>query len=464
MRSAWLVTAIASVVSATTLAFLGCSGKSNGSTPTDGGGGDIMTVETGGDDGAVDAGPDIDTDPNKYPAPHCSVPQIDYNGGPVLNHPNIVTVTFTGYPHTAAMRGFDHAITGTNWWQQATAGYCTDDAGTNCIGNGSANTPDGGGYWHPDGSTDDAGTGYYDVELAYDFASLNIDDQADIQPWLANHIMAGDFPAPPADALYALYFPSNVNISLFNSSSCASFGGYHNSANVNGQQVAYAVMPLCSTGSPNGDFMFLTVTASHEFAEAATDPHPETGPSFYLETNDAWGLQNSAQGGECGDMCENVNNNTYNESGWTVQRIWSNQAAAQSKNPCQPYSKPYFAAAVCTQKTSFSGHPSYGYIGVKRGQSVDAIVNVFSEMALPADLQLYAGVDKGSMQTDPSDMAPVPDSLMVSLSKTQVHNGNGVVMTITAPMNAVDGDFRFAVRAVLQGTDYNDWPVIAHVQ
>jgi uncharacterized membrane protein len=52
----------------------------------------------------------------------------------------------------------------------------------------------------------------------------------------------------------------------------------------------------------------------------------------------------------------------------------------------------------------------------------------------------------------------------VQLSKMTVHNGNGVDITITAPMNALAGDYRFAVRAVLMGTDYNDWPVIAHVQ
>jgi hypothetical protein len=463
MRSAWLVVTIASLCSAGMLVGAGCSSSSNNNHPTTDGGGDVMATDTGpAPDVVMDAGPDNEQDPNVYPSKHQPIAQIDFLGGPVLQHPKIVTVTFTGYPHTQAMRAFDHNITSTGWWGQATAGYCTDDAGT-CVGMGSADTADGGGFWHPDGSTDDAGDGFYDVDLAYDFASMGIDDQADIQPWLAKHIMAGDFPQPTTDSLYALYFPSTVAITLFNSASCAQFGGYHNSANVNGQQVAYAVMPLCSTGSMAGDYMFLTITASHEFAEAATDPHPESGPTFYLQTNDAWGAQNAAQGGECGDMCENVNNNTYDESGWTVQRIWSNLAAAQSKNPCQPWSKPYFAAAVRTPETNYGGHPSYGYVAVKRGQSIDVIADVFSETALSADLLLYAGIDKGAGFA-PEDMKPMPDNLVLSLSKMQVHNGNAVDITLTAPTSAATGDYHFAIRAVLQGTDYNDWPVIAHVQ
>src|SRR5579883_2153714 len=194
MRSAWIGAAGAALVVTWSLGFVGCSGKSSaGGQPGDGGG-DVTSMDDGGVDAPAEGGmPEggglcTDQDPNTYPAMHQPIPQIDYNGGPVLTNPQIVTVTFTGYPHTQAMRAFDHAITSTSWWQQATAGYCTDKQMTNCVGNGSATTPDGGGFWHPDGSTDDAGDGNYDVDLDYDFPSMNIDDQTDIQPWLAKHI------------------------------------------------------------------------------------------------------------------------------------------------------------------------------------------------------------------------------------------------------------------------------------
>jgi hypothetical protein len=61
-------------------------------------------------------------------------------------------------------------------------------------------------------------------------------------------------------------------------------------------------------------------------------------------------------------------------------------------------------------------------------------------------------------------MAPPDDNIQVSLSQQQVHNGNGVVVTFMVPSNAVTGDFRLVLRAVLEKSDYNDWPILVHVQ
>jgi len=452
---------------------VGCSSSS--SAPGGGDGGDASTgdaVPT--PEAAVDTGPDNEQDPDVYPASHHPIPQLDYNGGAILQRARVVTVTFTGNAHRDALRVFDHTITTTDWWKQTGEGYCVDGgAHAGCVGAGTAAAPEG-GAWRPDGSTDDAGDGYLDVELPYDFASSGITD-GDIQTWLNRHVVAGDFPAPDAQTLYMLYFPSTTSITDPNQgTSCFNWGAYHYSTVITpdaGQPVAvaYAVMPYCDLGQ--GDlvnYQYLTQAASHEIAEAATDPFPSLTAGFYLTTNDAWEGQIQNVGGECGDMCFFVADPTYNESGYNVQRIWSNQMAALGKQPCQPWSQPYFAAALRTtlQKIPPDQHPSDGYVFVKRGQSVDIVADVFSEVALPHDLLLYAGKNKPNA-TDPSDLAPPDNAVTVSLSESQVHNGNGVVVTVSASSKSLQGAnyvSKVVLRAVLEKNDYNDWPFAVLVQ
>jgi hypothetical protein len=111
------------------------------------------------------------------------------------------------------------------------------------------------------------------------------------------------------------------------------------------------------------------------------------------------------------------------------------------------------------------GHESDGYVIVKRGQSVNVIADVFAQKALPHDLALYAGQNKGPYETtDPSDVAAPGDGITVALSQTQVNNGDGIIVTFTVPSNGLTGDYPMVIRSVLETNDYNDWPVIVHVE
>jgi hypothetical protein len=478
MRSKWLVLVLAfTVVLAAVGLAMGCSSSSSKGQPGNGDAGDATSEGVTADQGAPDAGPDIDQDPDVYPAQHHPVPQLDYNGGPILQHVRVVTVTFVGDVHRDSFRAFDHFILTSAWWKETAEGYCIDGgANAGCVGDGTATAPEG-GAWIPDGSTADAGDGFLDVELPYDFPSQMIGD-SDIQTWLQGHVANGDFPAPDSQTVYALYFPSTTSINPGGGDQalCAEAGfgvilGYHfqialtppgASAPINAQ---YAVLPYCQlTTSDDSNYQFATTTASHEIAEAATDPQPETA-AFTLHTNDAWSGQQSLAGGECGDMCENVNQNTYDESGYTVQRIWSNQAAAQSMQPCQPWSNTYYAAALRTapQPIPPDNHISDGYVFVKRGQSVNVVADVFAQAPLPHDLLLYAGVPK-YFSTGPTDLAPLPNLITVAFSQLQVNNGDGVIVTFTVPSKASAGDSPMVIRAVLSDNDYNDWPVIVHAE
>ena len=333
-----------------------------------------------------------------------------------------------------ALRTFDDFIVKSDWWHQTMTGFKVFD-GTS------------GGY----------------RELKDTVSGQSIAD-ADIQQMIIDAVAQGALPKPDAQTLYALYFPASTQISLFGSSSCVEFLGYHSSVFVGAVDAAYAVMPLCKAANAIATREQLTVTASHEFAEAASDPHPGHDPAYYLTTNDAWAasLGASTAGGENGDVCIFAPN--WTEGAYKVQPIWSNQAAKESRDPCQPSPTGtlYYGAAVRTTLQSVNSHKSNGYLILKKGETQEARIDVFSEKALPHDLKIYAGRDKRG-SADPSDMQDIQNGITASFSRTEVHNGNSVVMTISVPDKAVSGNFKFLVRTVLEPTDFHDWPVIVHV-
>ena len=408
-----------------------------------------------------DAGIDVEQPPDIYPSKHADIPQLDDLGGPVLNHMKLVTVTFyhsnpdAGAPGDGgdggpahipdplrdSLRSFDDFIVKSDWWHQTMSGFKVGD-----------------------------GTGglYGELEDTHVAGQTITDD--DIQLLLQSGVDSGELPPPEPQILYALYFPASTRITNFGSAACADFLGYHFEMyivyNETPVRVAYAVMPRCSAATPTDVKDQLTVTASHEFAEAASDPYPSTDGTYRLVTNDAWvpTLGLGSAGNENGDVCIFAPN--YDESGWKVQPIWSNKAASESREPCQPQpinaSPIYFNAAVRTEKRKIGGRMTYGYLMLNPGGSVDAIIDFFSTAKLPKNVKLFVGRDKGG--GDPTDMKEIANGLTAELSSNEAHNGNGIIMTLKAPANAVKGEFRFVVRSVLSQDDFHDWPVIARVQ
>ena len=117
-------------------------------------------------------------------------------------------------------------------------------------------------------------------------------------------------PQPAPGALYFVYLPSGVAVSLDGDASCSNFCGYH--SDIDGSTF-YAVMPYpdcagCAGGLATFDA--LTSTSSHELCEAITDPVPGSG--WYDDAN-----------GEIGDICAWK---TKQVGGYTVQLEWSNAA------------------------------------------------------------------------------------------------------------------------------------------
>src|SRR5262249_9774764 len=148
----------------------------------------------------LDAGPDIEQPPDIYPAHHADIPQLDYLGGPVLDHLKLVTVTFyhaapadagaadasvddAGMVHvpdtlTKTLRSFDDVIVTSDWWHQTMNGYK--------VSNGT-----GGLY----GELDDTPVANQTIN----------DDQ--IRQLIKDGVAGGQLPAPDDQTVYAMYFP-----------------------------------------------------------------------------------------------------------------------------------------------------------------------------------------------------------------------------------------------------------------
>jgi hypothetical protein len=134
---------------------------------------------------------------------------------------------------------------------------------------------------------------------------------AEIQQALNGWINAGTVPAVTANTLYFIFLPPGVTSTMGNGGSCTAYCGYHSFTG----NAYYAVIPYvnCTGCAFPGDFFdTLTEVASHEFAEAITDP----------QLNAWW---DPASGNEIGDIC---NRNTVRLGGFLVQTEWSNAQSA----------------------------------------------------------------------------------------------------------------------------------------
>jgi hypothetical protein len=166
---------------------------------------------------------------------------------------------------------------------------------------------------------------------------------------IAAAVAAHTIPAPDANTLYAFYFPPTTTIQAFGPS-CYGWGAYHSAQMYTDgtTPIVYAIMPDCSSGDPAMDLEGVTISSSHEIAEAVTDPNSNGIPAWYLDLspypdggttqaeyrNDPWtGLQFA----EVGDNCESIPaSNWILDGGTVVQRIWSKSAATAGHNPCVP--------------------------------------------------------------------------------------------------------------------------------
>ncbi len=420
LRSRKLVTSLFTSALVLGPALVACGGSSSPAATDQGDAGVYVPVVP---DAAAEAAPADDPLNPNYPAPHAAMPQNDYHGARVLHAAQIVTVTFTGDALQDRLQLFGDTITATPWWDTVSDGYC-DSAG--CVGRGA-------GAGHVVLDTHD--TSYDDSSQG---GSSSIQDF--IKAQVAKGAAAGGFPAPTTDTLYAIYFPADTTVTLDGSKSCDAFGAYHNTTKVTPpggteQVVAYAIMPRCGSSEHR-----LTVAASHEFTEAATDPDIGIGDIGYYMQDRLWAFA----GGENGDLCVDFTggNDTVQESGFVVQRAWSNNSAKAGHNPCVP---------IPSGEVYFNAAPAQGSdeIDLKVGESKTIEIDAFSDAPMD-EWQIHA--------TDLARMTGGDTVLDFAWDRSKVHNGSKPKLTITLTGRPSGGYAQYVVVSVSSDGTTHYWP------
>ena len=246
------------------------------------------------------------------------LPRVVYRGGPFVRHPRIVTITFAGDDPAvvASLARFADTITRTSWWRAVSGGYCA--APGDCIGDGRAGRA---------------------VQLDETLpATVRAND---VEALLVRAAKAGQLGEIDAETLLLTYLPAGVDLGdAFNPRYCQSGArAMHRALRLPDVTLPFAVLPRCVTLDE------LTATASHEIVEATTNSDPAR-PGFAFERAPE-AAAFTAAGTEPVDPCGLVTMDRHRAvaDGFTVQRAWSNDAAAQGHDPCvpSPADQPYLA-------------------------------------------------------------------------------------------------------------------------
>jgi hypothetical protein len=315
------------------------------------------------------------------------LPRIEYRGGPFLRRPRVTTVTFANDEPELVSRleQFGSMIARSAWWRAVTEGYCS--APDVCIEDGEAVPP---------------------VKLD---AALPLElHDTEIDALVLRAAGAGELGPIDENTLFVVYLPKGTALRNATTIYCTGKArAFHRSLALGGMRVPFAVVPRC------GGEAELTASASHEILEATTNPFPADRGFAFPPGSSPSGF--SAAGLEPVDPCGLVTRDDHRsyESGFVVQRAWSNRAAALGLDPCVP-SKPAQSYVMLVPREP----------GVRLARTGET-----------ATLELIASTASGdhSWAISAYDLSGAQDHeryVEVALDKTRVENGETVILSVKA--------------------------------
>jgi hypothetical protein len=346
-------------------------------------------------------------------ATHPEMPQVVKFSGPVLMMPKVQTISWASDPQGAVLDGLVQELTTTSFWSITTSEYGVGPLVVQ----------------PPQHLPDPLPTTYSDTQFI-------------------NLIKANTTGASPAwgavdtNTIYMIAIPSGVPFDDGTGSKCCTdYDGYHNEATIGTTHVPYAVVCTCPgfDGPQETNAQQLTVVASHELVESATDPYFQSRPA-YAQSDDDHAVWTVLTQGELADMCELNSDASFipPDGTFMVQRTWSNAAAKAGKNPCVPGGEP-FAGAQPVLTTS--GVIQYG------GAWTTKVVKIPVGMTGEVDVQLYTDVPMGPFTVQAFDYNSYYNGgsklLKLSLDNQIGNNGDTLHLSIT-PM-AFDSSLKAAV-------------------
>jgi hypothetical protein len=166
----------------------------------------------------------------------------------------------------------------------------------------------------------------------------------DVYDYITAAVATNGGPARDGNTLYMLYLPSGVEVIQQGvpNTNCDKFGAYHAPYGDLGDNLA--VVQQCGGSDPLDS---MTVAASHEIIEAATDPDNQSYALSQIAPHapwnePIWNAYDLTGHAELADLCEGT---YYHEGSYFYQRVWSNLDAAIGGDPCAPeLNEPYYDA------------------------------------------------------------------------------------------------------------------------
>jgi hypothetical protein len=404
------------------------SGSTPDAGPTDAGptgdGGATRDAGSGADAGPGDGGSGKADSGYRF-IPRSDWPLISNPGGhPVNPDVQLVTITFAGYPFQAEVEAFGDYLVGSSWFADTGREY-------------------------------GAGTGSHIAKLHlpdYDASKPQTISDLDIESLVLRDIDAGVLPPPgsPIRSLYMFYLPASITVSNGGfGASCKNFLGYHNEYSFSllnpADNFNYAIVADCSPGQAN-ELMQIETTASHELAEAATDPFPISAPAFQIhDLNSPWVI--AGQIVEAGDVCEGQ----YmlapgSDGGFWVQQIWSNLAADAGLAPCVPADpqRPYFGVTVSPA----------GTVPADAGETMDLQVTGWSSGPMSGSWSVGDSIwsTSGLGQYIPT----------LTWASPNLDNGESATLGVTVPAGAAAGSNGIVMlySDLPNSQIYSRWPVV----
>ncbi len=502
----------------TAFALGACGGSStNSNAPTDSGtNADAVIATDAGTDVVVDAASEAASEAAPYPAFKIDAPQITSAGGVVLKSPVLIPVTWASDPDAPKYNDFVQKIGGSSYWSTAVGEYG--------VGPATAGAP---------------------VSLP---TTATVYSQDDIDAFISaqlSDLATSKWPAPTANSVYVLFFPPNVELTIPsgggaptdagvaeagtteagvgdasvgdasvgdagaidagpldagdpstdpNNACVQGVGGYHTATVLadNTTIVSYAIVPHCAFGDAVlNDFQYITAAASHEIAEASTDPIPSDPTAMTIATvGDKAGYDNfdtlhyawstwQSRNVENGDDCEFYGDSFVADGGfgYAVQRLWSNASIAAGHSPCVPIfdtSEPYFnVMPLALGTTSVSIRAPGGTtstptnvegIDVKVGATASFDVGFYSDgpMAPWGLTVLEGGIEQVLQILDPQPGDPAI-TYYTTLTVDAASGQNGDKTTVHVKVNSAPPRNRVLITLVSldpTGKHHHYWPVL----
>jgi hypothetical protein len=379
-------------------------------------------------DGAAPDDAGTDATPPKPPL-KATFPSVESRGGKTIAKPRVVPIVFAGDPLAPQITSFTQKIATSQYWKNVGAEYGVGPM-----------------------------TAAPTVTIAQ-APGANL-TSSQIEQWLASKLSG---PTPEIEAadentLYAIYYPAGVTITLEGGGpygqSCQGYGGYHFEIQAGAKKVGYAVMPRCS------DIDELTVAASHEYFEWATDPFPESSPA-YSKLDDAHWAWQALMIGELSDMCTFLDQENLRptEIGFLVQRHWSNQLSLGGKYPCAPAkTAPYLQGIpLVDDDTIVPDYRTQQYLKTKAARVTPGATEEF-DVLVYSDQPGTQQVPMRAMSIDEIYGQPSKSGFSYKLSSSYGKVGSTMKLSITAPSKT---SFDILVMLTYTGNQSaHMWPVL----